>query len=124
MALLLLIAGLHLRGWIAAAVLLGVAVVFYAMQAPWVATLTELFKGKRNAMAIAAVNMMGIVGGFVGPYWTGWMREVTGGFAVGVGSLCVPWLIFAASIAWVTRGRAEAKTEAAVELIGATEKSL
>jgi MFS transporter, ACS family, tartrate transporter len=124
LALLMLIAGLHLRGWIAAAVLLLTMAVFYAMQAPWVAILTELFTGERNALAIAAINMMGIVGGFVGPYWMGWMRELTGGFAVGIGSLCVSWLVFAAGIAWVTRGRAEVRTEAPVELIGATEKSL
>ena len=124
LALLLLIAGLHLRGWIAAAVLLAVTVVYFAMQAPWIAILTELFTGERNALAIAATNMLGIVGGFVGPYWTGWMRELTGGFAVGTGSLCVPWLVFAAGVAWVTRGRAKVRTEVPVELIGATEKSL
>jgi MFS transporter, ACS family, tartrate transporter len=107
LALLMLIAGLRLRGWIAAAVLLVVMAVFYAMQAPWVAILTELFRGERNALAIAAINMMGIVGGFLGPYWTGWMRELTGGFAIGIGSLCVPWLVMAAGIAWVTRPRAE-----------------
>jgi len=124
LALLLLIAGLHLRGWIAAAVLLAVTVVYFAMQAPWIAILTELFTGERNALAIAATNMLGIVGGFVGPYWTGWMRELTGGFAVGTGSRCVPWLVFAAGVAWVTRGRAKVRTEVPVELIGATEKSL
>lgn len=105
LALSLLIAGLHLRGWVAAVVLLVAWVVFFAMQAPWVAILTELFRGEENALAIAATNMMGIVGGFLGPYWTGWMRELTGGYAVGVGSLCVPWLVFAAGLAWVMKPR-------------------
>jgi len=107
LALLMLVAGLHLRGWFAAVVLLVAMLVFYGMQAPWVAILTELFNGERNALAIAATNMMGIVGGFLGPYWMGWMREMTGGFAVGLGSLCVPWLVMAAGLAWVTRPRAE-----------------
>jgi ACS family tartrate transporter-like MFS transporter len=107
LAMSLLIAGLHLRGWIAAVVLLVAWVMFFAMQAPWVAILTELFRGEENALAIAATNMMGIVGGFLGPYWTGWMRDLTGGYAVGVGSLCVPWLVFAAGLAWVMKPRTE-----------------
>lgn len=123
LALLMLIAGLHLRGWIAAAVLLIATAVFYAMQAPWIAILTELFTGERNALAIAATNMMGIFGGFVGPYCMGWMRELTGGFAVGIGLLCAPWLVFAASVAWVTQGRTGVTSEIPVDLIGAAEKS-
>jgi MFS transporter, ACS family, tartrate transporter len=103
MALLMLVAGLHLRGWVAAIVLLIAMPVFFAMQAPWVAVIVELFRGEKAALAIATINMLGIVGGFLGPYWMGWMRELTGGFAVGIGSLCVPWVVMAASIAWVTR---------------------
>ena len=111
-ALLVLIAGLHLRGWSAAVVLLIVFSVFFAAQAPWVAIVTELFCGERAAMAIAMVNMFSITGGFVGPYWMGWMREVTGGYAVGLGSLCVPWLMMAAGVAWVTRPRVQKVTNA------------
>jgi MFS transporter, ACS family, tartrate transporter len=107
MALLMLTAGLHLQGWGAAVVLLVALPVFFAMQAPWVASFVELFRGEKAALAIAAINMMGIIGGFVGPYWMGWMRELTGGFAVGLGSLCVPWLVMAAGLAWVMRPRAE-----------------
>lgn len=123
-ALLTLLAGLHLEGWTAAVILLLVFSVFFAAQAPWVAITTELFCGERAALAIATINMMAIVGGFVGPYWMGWMRELTGGYAVGLGSLCVPWLVMAAGIAWVTRQRREAAKEAPAELIVATEKSL
>jgi ACS family tartrate transporter-like MFS transporter len=103
MALLMLVAGLHLRGWVAAIILLIAMPVYFAMQAPWVAVIVELFRGEKAALAIATINMLGIVGGFLGPYWMGWMRELTGGFAVGIGSLCVPWVVMAASIAWVTR---------------------
>jgi ACS family tartrate transporter-like MFS transporter len=124
MALLMLVAGLHLQGWIAAVILLVALPVFFAMQAPWVAIFVELFRGERAALAIAATNMIGICGGFFGPYCMGWMRELTGGFAVGLGSLCVPWLVMAASIAWVTRPRREAAADIPGELIVATEKSL
>ena len=103
MALLMAAAGSHLRGWGAAVALLMAMVVFFSMQAPWVAIFTEIFRGEKAALAIATINMLGIIGGFLGPYWTGWMRELTGGFALGIGLLCVPWLVMAVSIAWVTR---------------------
>lgn len=106
MAVLMLIAGIHLQGWIAAVVLLLALPVFFSMQAPWVAVFVELFRGEQAALAIATVNMLSIVGGFVGPYWMGWMRELTGGFAVGIGALCVPWLLMAGSLAWVMRPHA------------------
>ena len=117
MAALMLLAGVHLHGWFAAAVLLLALPVFFAMQAPWVAIVTELFRGEQAALAIAAINMLGIIGGFLGPYWMGWMRERTGGFAVGLGSLCVPWVVMAGSIAWVTRRRRAIGAAAPVELI-------
>jgi ACS family tartrate transporter-like MFS transporter len=106
MAVLVLIAGLHLQSWAAAILLLISLPVLFAMQAPWVAIVTELFRGEKAALAIAATNMLGIIGGFLGPYGMGWMREITGGFAVGLGSLCVPWLVMAAGVAWVTRVQA------------------
>ena len=126
LGLLMLVAGVNLHGWFAAIVLLAATPVYYAMQAPWVAIMTELFRGERAALAIATVNMLGIIGGLLGPYWMGWMRERTGGFAVGLGSLFVVWVVFASSIAWVTRRRpATASMELAdVELMAATEKSL
>jgi ACS family tartrate transporter-like MFS transporter len=98
--------------------------VFFALQAPWVAIIVEQFRGEEAAVAIATVNMVSIVGGFLGPYWMGWMRELTGGYAVGLGSLCVPWLVMAAGIALVTRQRREAVRNSPVELVVATEKSL
>jgi ACS family tartrate transporter-like MFS transporter len=122
-ALFALIAGLHLRGWSAAILLLIVFSVFFAAQAPWVAIFAELFRGEHAAFAIATINMFAIAGGFVGPYWMGWMRELTGGYAVGVSCLSVLWLVMAAGVAWVTRPRREA-AEASGELVVATEKSL
>ena len=103
MSLLMLMAGAHLQGWVAAVVLLAALPVYFAMQAPWVAILAELFHGEKAALAIAAINMMSIVGGFAGPYWMGWTRELTGGYAVGLGSLSLTWLVMAGSLALATR---------------------
>ena len=119
-ALLTLLVSLHLQGWTAAVVLLIVFSVFFAAQAPWVAIVTELFCGERAALAIAIVNMFSITGGFLGPYWMGWMREVTGGYAVGLGWLCVPWLMMAAGIAWVTRPRVQKVTNGDEKMLNAT----
>ncbi|HEV2576504.1 MAG TPA: MFS transporter [Acidobacteriaceae bacterium] len=124
MAALMLIAGIHLQGWIAAVVLLLALPVFFSMQAPWVAVFVELFRGEQAALAIATVNMLSIVGGFAGPYWMGWMREFTGGYAVGIGSLCVVWLVMGGSLALATRSRSDARMESVGDLIVASEKSL
>jgi nitrate/nitrite transporter NarK len=49
--------------------------------------------------------MCGIFGGFAGPYYMGWMRELTGSYAVAIGSLCVLWLIAAGCMVWLTKPR-------------------
>jgi ACS family tartrate transporter-like MFS transporter len=75
------------------------------MQGPLLALATTLVPGVDGALFIAAFNMFGITGGFVGPYWMGWMRELTGGYAVGIGLLCVPCAMAAGCILWLTRER-------------------
>jgi ACS family tartrate transporter-like MFS transporter len=92
-ASLMLFAGVNLQGASAATALLLMIVGYSALQGPWLAVATELFRGDEGALAIATMNMCGMLGGFAGPYWMGWMREVTGGFPIGIGSLCVPWLV-------------------------------
>jgi MFS transporter, ACS family, tartrate transporter len=43
-----------------------------------------LLRGAAAAAAIALINAIGNIGGFVGPYLIGWMRDATGGFALGL----------------------------------------
>ncbi|QMV20036.1 MFS transporter [Granulicella sp. 5B5] len=102
---LLLAAGLHMEGSFAAAALLLTAVAYSAMQGPLLALATTLVPGVDGALFIAAFNTFGIIGGFVGPYWMGWMRELTGGYAVGIGLLCVPCVVAGGCILWLTRER-------------------
>jgi ACS family tartrate transporter-like MFS transporter len=87
MAVMILAAGLHLSGWEAVLALLGVLVVYYAIQGPLQALMSEVMEGKAKAVAIATVNMFAIFGGFVGPYWMGWMRERAGGYGPGIAAL-------------------------------------
>ena len=44
--------------------------------------------GAQAAAGIAAINAIGSLSGFVGPYYLGWVKDVTGGFSVGI---CSPW---------------------------------
>jgi ACS family tartrate transporter-like MFS transporter len=110
----LLIAGVHLRGPVAGVALLSYMIWHSAMQGPMLAVATKVFPGKNTALAIATMNMCGISGGFVGPYVTGWMRGVTGGYAWGVGSLMVPAVIAAGCMVWVTRDRSRGASPAQV----------
>jgi ACS family tartrate transporter-like MFS transporter len=89
----LLVAGLHLHGWGAVAALTVGSSAFFAMQGPLLGLPTMILSGEAAAVAIAMLTMCGVAGGFVGPYWTGWMRETTGSYAAGLAALCVPcWL--------------------------------
>jgi len=103
MAVGALAAGLHLSGWSGAGALLFVMLSFYSIQAPMLRVMTTIVPGKGAALAIGTANMCGIAGGFVGPYWMGWMRELTGGYAFGIGALCVPCLLAAVLMMWLMR---------------------
>jgi ACS family tartrate transporter-like MFS transporter len=87
MGVMVLLAGLHMKGWGVVLGLLGVLVVFYSMQGPLQALMSEVVEGRARAVAIATVNMIAIFGGFVGPYWMGWMRERAGGYGPGIAAL-------------------------------------
>jgi nitrate/nitrite transporter NarK len=52
--------------------------------------------------AIAIVNSIGALGGFVGPFAMGWLLQHTHSYAVGLGSLAV-LLVFGAGLASVKR---------------------
>jgi len=114
-----LAAGLHLNGWSGAGALLFMMLSFYSIQGPMLRVMTTIVPGKGAALAIGTANMCGIAGGFFGPYWMGWMREVTGGYAFGIGALCVPMLLAAVLMAWLMR--AESRV-AILEVVSAYEE--
>ncbi len=105
----LLLAGIALgavawaAGPIMAAVLLAFALTgFYAFKAPfW--TLPGLFLSRSTAaVSIAAINSIGNLGGFVGPYAVGWFTRATGHPASGLLFLAALTLI-AFAMVWVAR---------------------
>lgn len=126
-AALMIVAAVDLRSVTAAVALLLITSLYMATQGPWMTVVTEACDGEAAALAIATINMCGIFGGFIGPYWMGWMRERMGSYAFGLGAMCVPWIVAIGCIGWATRssrGQRTLEQPMAVELVAATEKSL
>jgi ACS family tartrate transporter-like MFS transporter len=93
------VGGLMHRPWIAV-VAFGVAVVAYnAMQGPLLMLPSTFFSGPTSAVGYAALNAVGILGGFLGPAWMGWARDLTGDYQRGLLSLALPSLL-AAGLVW------------------------
>jgi ACS family tartrate transporter-like MFS transporter len=111
MALGVLTAGVHFSGWIAVAALAVTQLSFYGIQGPMLSVMTAIFPGRQAAIAIAFANMLAICGGFAGPYWMGWMKDLTGGYTWGLGLLFVPCLAAGGLMRWVTKAEAEAAGE-------------
>jgi MFS transporter, ACS family, tartrate transporter len=73
-------------------------ITYYAMQgSAWTIPFSFL-KGKSAAAGIAAVGSMGMVGGFVGPYWMGLTKDYTGDYQRGLLALAIPCLASAVLI--------------------------
>jgi MFS transporter, ACS family, tartrate transporter len=120
MAAIMLVAGLHLRGAVVGVMLSMQLVVYTSMFGPLNVLATELCRGRAAALALATYNTCGIFGGFVGPYWMGWVRELTGGYALGIGSLCMVWLVAAGCILWLTTPRVANVTKVGEKTMNAT----
>jgi ACS family tartrate transporter-like MFS transporter len=103
MAAALLAAAMHLAGWPPVVALLLASMGFYALQGPTLSLWPMLVEGDSSAVAIATLNMCGIVGGFVGPYWMGYLREATGSYAVGVGCMGLAVLVGVVSVSGLMR---------------------
>jgi ACS family tartrate transporter-like MFS transporter len=64
-----------------------------SMQGPFWSISTRFLKGRAAAAGIALMNMIGILGGFVGPYWMGVAKDLTGNYRRGLLTMAVPMLI-------------------------------
>jgi ACS family tartrate transporter-like MFS transporter len=67
-----------------------------SMQGPFWSIATRFLKGRAAAAGIAVMNMIGILGGFVGPYWMGVAKDLTGNYRRGLLTMVVPMLVGAA----------------------------
>jgi ACS family tartrate transporter-like MFS transporter len=65
---------------------------YNAMQGPLWAIPSTFLTGRSAAAGIAAINMIGILGGFIGPYWMGIARDLTGNYQRGLLTMTAPIL--------------------------------
>lgn len=74
-----------------------IIVSYYSFQGPLWSIGSSFLAGRRGAAAVAAMNSIGILGGFLGPYWMGFARDLTGDYQRGLLAMAVP-MLFAAAI--------------------------
>jgi ACS family tartrate transporter-like MFS transporter len=75
---------------------------------PFWAMPTAVLRGSGAAAGIAWINSVGNLGGFVGPYGVGYLKDLTGGFGAALGALAVS-LVTAAAIALLAGDRISAR---------------
>ena len=82
-ALGLLLGNAFESAWLSYLMLCVAAVGVYAPFGVWWSYPTTFLTGSAAAGAIGMINSFGNTGGFVGPYITGFLKEMTGGYAGG-----------------------------------------
>ena len=92
MAAGLVVCGLSTSPLVVMSALAFVTVSYNSMQGPFWALPASFFKGRSAAAGIAAVNTLGITGGFLGPYWMGIAKDLTGNHQRGLITLSLPML--------------------------------
>jgi ACS family tartrate transporter-like MFS transporter len=70
-----------------------------SIQGPALAVPTEFLAGRAAAAGIAAMNTITMFSGFVGPFWMGRMKDLTGSYLVGLRGLVLPSLL-AGAVMW------------------------
>lgn len=90
--------------WIVIAAVSVANICYFGTTGVALSLVTSLLKGPPAAIAIAAVNTLGSVGGFVGPYLMGWSILRWSTFRVGWGSFMLTCILAVFSIAVAVRG--------------------
>jgi MFS transporter, ACS family, tartrate transporter len=91
----------------------GLIVMFFAhnaIQGPLLALPSTFLKGKGAAAGLATVNMVGILGGVIGPPLMGVARDLTGSYQSGLGVLALTMLA-AAAVVFLLRSIARRKLQ-------------
>jgi ACS family tartrate transporter-like MFS transporter len=95
--------------WLVIAALLITFIAYNALQGPALAVPTQFMAGRAAAAGIAAMNTITMFSGFVGPYWMGRMKDVTGSYWLGLRGLILPSLAAAIAMFVLTRSLARSK---------------
>ena len=93
-----LVGGLSRVPFLAVPALAIASLGYFSMQGPLLALASSFLHGKSAAAGIATMNTIGILGGFVGPYWMGLARDFTGTYQPGLLTLVIPSLIGATTV--------------------------
>jgi len=83
-------------------------IAYNAAQGPVLTLPSTFLTGRTAAIGYAAMNTIGIAGGFLGPVWMGWARDLTGDYQRGLLLLAVPSLMAAGLIWGLSKVRARA----------------
>lgn len=106
MAACFVLAGTMHQGWMVVGSLTVMMLAFMAMEGPALALPTEFLAGPACAAGVATMNMITMFSGFVGPYWMGRMKDLTGSYWLGLDGLAVPALGAAGFMYMLTRSLA------------------
>ncbi|TNC22394.1 MFS transporter [Amycolatopsis alkalitolerans] len=66
------------RFWLSFALLIVAAIALYAPYGPFFAMISELLPQRTAGVAVAVINSAGALGGFLGTYLVGWLKNATG----------------------------------------------
>jgi len=99
-------------GWLVVLALSTSFVAFMALQAPALAVPTQFLAGRAAAAGIAAMNTITMFSGFIGPYWMGRTRDLTGSYNLGLRGLLIPSLTAALVMFLLNRSLASRKIRA------------
>jgi len=91
----LVIAGLTMGTWWAMVGMTLAACGFYGSKGPFWAMPSMFLTGPAAAAGIAVINSIGNLGGFFGPWYVGWMKDLTGSYAGGLYGLALFGLLSA-----------------------------
>jgi ACS family tartrate transporter-like MFS transporter len=103
MAAALAACGLFTSPLVVLSALVVLQIAFYSMQGSIWAISASLFTGRSAAAGIAAINTVAIIGGFVGPYWMGIARDLTGDHQRGLLILSIPMVAAAGIMLYMRR---------------------
>ena len=98
MAAAFVVSGLMRTPWVVVAGLTAVTVCNAGLQAPQLALPATFLKGRSMAAGIAVMNTVGMMGGFIGPWAMGLVKDHTGDYRTGLVALAVPSLMGAALV--------------------------
>ena len=108
-----LVSGLSTNSWLVVPALALVPISFYSAAGPFWALGSSFHKGRPAAASIGAISAIASIGGFIGPYWMGLARDLTGNYQRGLLTFSFPALVAAATALFVMRREAVNKRRSA-----------